>query len=240
MSRSAFSNPAAVAGKIAVVDRGTCGFAIKAKNAQDAGAIATIIVNNVAGGPPGGMAGVDSTIVIPSMLISQADGNSLKATIAGGPVIANVGVNLAVFAGADAGGFALLYTPNPVAPGSTISHYDTIAFRNQLMEPAINADLTHSVKPPVDGLADSLDTCSASNFEDTVTIGGAGTGVANVLFTSGCTISDLVANVAAAAPNHGQFVSAMNVLEKALEDQGIITKDERARMHNATAHANLP
>ncbi|MBK7374099.1 MAG: M36 family metallopeptidase [Chitinophagaceae bacterium] len=33
-------------GKVAVIDRGTCPFVIKAKNAQDAGAIGVIIVNN--------------------------------------------------------------------------------------------------------------------------------------------------------------------------------------------------
>jgi hypothetical protein len=43
-----------------------------------------------------------------------------------------------------------LYTPNPYQPGSSVSHWDTSAFPNQLMEPAINSDLTTSVKPPQD------------------------------------------------------------------------------------------
>jgi hypothetical protein len=34
--------------------------------------------------------------------------------------------------------------------GSSISHWDTSAFHNLPMEPAINADLLHSVKPPQD------------------------------------------------------------------------------------------
>lgn len=38
-------------GKIAVVSRGTCSFSTKIRNAQDAGAVATIVVNNVAGDP---------------------------------------------------------------------------------------------------------------------------------------------------------------------------------------------
>lgn len=255
---TALTNAAAVAGNIALVDRGTCGFAIKALNVQNAGAIAMIVANNVAGGPPAGMAGVDPTVTIPSVLITLADANNIKGAVAAGPVTANVGVNLAVFSGADAHGFALLYTPNPVQGGSTISHWDTIAFPNQLMEPAINGDLTHSVQPPqdltlpllrdvgwfpdtdIDGLANDLDACSASNFETTVTIDGESTGVANVLFTSGCTISDLIGNVAAAATNHGRFVSQMNVLLQALEDAGIITKDESKRMHNLVAHADTP
>jgi hypothetical protein len=44
----------------------------------------------------------------------------------------------------------MLYTPNPFQPGSSVSHWDTSANRNLLMEPAINADLTQSVRPPQD------------------------------------------------------------------------------------------
>jgi len=39
-------------GKIVMVDRGSCQFAIKVKNAQNAGAVAVVVVNNLAG-PPG-------------------------------------------------------------------------------------------------------------------------------------------------------------------------------------------
>mgnify|MGYP003499200830 CR=1 FL=1 len=38
-----------VVGKVALMDRGNCGFAIKAKNAQNAGASAVVIADNVAG-----------------------------------------------------------------------------------------------------------------------------------------------------------------------------------------------
>jgi len=43
---SAITNAAAVAGNIALVDRGTCGFIVKVKNAQNAGAIAVVGVAN--------------------------------------------------------------------------------------------------------------------------------------------------------------------------------------------------
>src|SRR5690606_6295882 len=43
------SAPGAYEGKIAVVRRGTCGFVVKAKNLQDAGAIAVFIVNSETG-----------------------------------------------------------------------------------------------------------------------------------------------------------------------------------------------
>ena len=53
---SPFTNAAAVAGQIALVERGTCGFAMKARNATSAGATAVIIYNNAANvnaAPPG-------------------------------------------------------------------------------------------------------------------------------------------------------------------------------------------
>jgi len=61
--------------KIAIINRGTCDFTVKVKNAQNAGAIAAIVVNNVAGLPftMGGTAAVS----IPSVMTSQQDGNSL-------------------------------------------------------------------------------------------------------------------------------------------------------------------
>src|SRR6185436_17836019 len=43
---SPLTNAAAVAGRIALVDRGTCGFLQKAQNAQAAGAIGIVIASN--------------------------------------------------------------------------------------------------------------------------------------------------------------------------------------------------
>jgi hypothetical protein len=136
-------------GHIAILDRGTCTFVVKVKVAQDAGAIAAIVVDNVAGSPPAGLGGTDPTITIPAVRVSLADGNAIKAQLGGG-VNVTLGVDLTIRAGANPAGLAMLYTPVPVASGSTISHWDTSAFPNQLMEPAINADLTHSLIPPQD------------------------------------------------------------------------------------------
>ena len=73
-------NASAIAGKIAVVDRGECFFTVKVKNAQDAGADAVIVVNNASNGLPP-MGGEDATITIPSAGISQADGDLIKAAL---------------------------------------------------------------------------------------------------------------------------------------------------------------
>jgi uncharacterized repeat protein (TIGR01451 family) len=80
---SALTNAAAVAGNIAMVDRGTCGFQIKASNALAAGAIGIIIANNVVGDPNlivmGGTA--SSTITVPTIFISLADRNTIAAQL---------------------------------------------------------------------------------------------------------------------------------------------------------------
>ena len=147
-------NALAVNGHVALVDRGTCSFAAKAKNVQDAGAIGVIIANNVVGSAPA-LGGADPAVVIPVISVSQADGVTLKTALArrsrtASGVIASLRVNGSQYAGADLLGRALLYTPNPFQGGSSVSHWDTIAFPNQLMEPAINGDLTHEVTPPQD------------------------------------------------------------------------------------------
>lgn len=77
---TALTNGAAVSGKIALVDRGTCGFTVKVKNAQDAGAIGVIVADNVAG-PVAGMGGVDPTITIPSLRVTLATGNLIKGQL---------------------------------------------------------------------------------------------------------------------------------------------------------------
>ncbi len=79
---SALTNAAAVAGNIALIDRGTCGFIVKVKNAQNAGAVGVIIADNAPGTPPPGLGGTDPTINIPSVRVTLADGNTLKANIA--------------------------------------------------------------------------------------------------------------------------------------------------------------
>ena len=53
-----------------------------------------------------------------------------------------------VLTGADPAGRVMLYTPNPFQSGSSVSHWDTFASRNLLMEPAISADLPHALTAP--------------------------------------------------------------------------------------------
>ncbi len=77
-----FANAAQISGKIAFIDRGNCNFTDKVKNAQLNGAVGALIANNVAGLTT--LTGTDATITIPSLLISQADGNTIRAQLGSG------------------------------------------------------------------------------------------------------------------------------------------------------------
>jgi len=136
---------AGVAGKIVLIDRGTCAFTIKAAFAQAAGAIAVIIANNVPTATPPGLGGTDPTITIPVVSVTQAAGNDLKAALLAGPVNVTLKPDPNVPAGVDGAGRVKLYAPNPYEGGSSISHWDVSAFPNLLMEPAINTDLHNTV-----------------------------------------------------------------------------------------------
>jgi len=126
-------NAGAVNGRIALIDRGNCGFAQKVKNAQNAGAIGAIIADNVAGCPPAGLGGVDPTVTIPSLRITLADGNTIKANLPG--VNASLTRDPALLAGADAAGRPRMYSPSTYASGSSVSHWDVTADPDLLMEP---------------------------------------------------------------------------------------------------------
>lgn len=65
------------AGSIALADAGGCAYVDIVANAQAAGAVGVIVVHDVAGAPIV-MGGSDPTIVIPAVMVSQADGAVIK------------------------------------------------------------------------------------------------------------------------------------------------------------------
>jgi hypothetical protein len=260
---SPFTNAAAVAGNIALIERGTCGFAVKARNATNAGATAAVIYNqlaNVNAAPPG-MAGDgvnDSFVTIPTVSLRRADGLGIVAQLGGG-VTANMCSDLSIRAGANALNQVRVYAPFPVVGGSSISHYDTAAFRNLLMEPAINPDLTHKVKAPDDltfellrdigwtfpdadgdGFPDDEDCNPNSILTPTIIIGGYDSGVPNTLFGTGCTMSDLIAQIAATSANHDEFVSRVSDLTNSWVEAGLITGKQKGKIQSAAGRSRLP
>ncbi len=255
---SPLSNAAAVAGQIALVERGTCGFAVKARNATEAGAAAVIIYNNAANvnaGPPGmGDDGINGVFVtVPTVSLRRVDGVAIVGQLAGG-VSADIGVDLSIHAGADALGRARVYAPFPVAGGSSISHYDTVASKNLLMEPAINPDLRHRLKVPHDltyellhdvgwtepdadgdSFPDDEDCNANSDVRPTVILGSVDTGAPNRVFWGGCSMTDEILALKAGARNQAAFVSAVARLTNLWQFQKVITSQQKRAIQSAAA-----
>jgi hypothetical protein len=151
---TAFTNAAAIRGNVALVDRGSCTFVTKARNAQAAGANAMIIgdqatsytTQNPATCLPPGMHGDDAAdVTIPVISVGINDATSLKNTLTADTVIMRgmMRVDPSQRAGASPEGYPKLYAPCVLQAGSSIYHWDVTATPNLLMEPAINSDLTH-------------------------------------------------------------------------------------------------
>ncbi|MFZ2508368.1 MAG: S8 family serine peptidase, partial [Steroidobacteraceae bacterium] len=74
-----------LAGKVALIRRGTCSFNAKSFNAQNAGAVGVVLYNNVAGRVSPTVAG-PPTITIPVVAISDAEGVLIDGRLASGSV----------------------------------------------------------------------------------------------------------------------------------------------------------
>jgi PA domain len=202
-----------VAGKIALIDRGLCTFVVKAKNAQNAGAVGVIVANTLGRGVQD-MVGTDATITIPSIFVSNADGDAIRAALP--TVTASFFVDPSRRAGT-AGGLVRLYAPPVVALGSSLSHFDTVASPNLLMEPfandnarsTSNLDLTPSLMQDIGWQLETLK------------IGACDTGVANAL-PNGDLLHVKVEACAAGARNHGQFVSCVADLTDQVKKSGLV------------------
>ena len=125
-----FVNADEIRGRIALIDRGDCFFVDKVKRAQDAGAVAAVITNNVEDGVLNmGLGEVYIDIAIPSVFISKADGDLIKAALVDEKLYVSVS-NQREFSGTQNN----LINVDPLS----ISHWTPDAFPNLLMEPEIS------------------------------------------------------------------------------------------------------
>lgn len=82
------TNGGDLSGKIAVIRRGECQFGFKVLAAENQGAIAVIVVNNVPGAPIAmGPGDVGGSVTIPSLMVNQADGEAIITALSGGATI---------------------------------------------------------------------------------------------------------------------------------------------------------
>jgi len=130
-----------LSGKIALIDRGSCDFSTKALNAEQAGAIGAIIINNQAGLTTMSSGSDGDLVTIPAVMITMTDGETIRQALAGGSVTITLGRDADQPLTGTNSGFVRLNAEDPVNPGSSISHWTRDTTPNLLMEPAINDDL---------------------------------------------------------------------------------------------------
>lgn len=81
------NNAGAISGNIALIKRGNCEFGQKAYQAQQAGAVAVIIVNQFPGPPVGMGAGSQGVnVTIPVIMVSDVDGAKIETALGSGGV----------------------------------------------------------------------------------------------------------------------------------------------------------
>ena len=164
-------------GRIALANRGGCGFELKAVNAGNAGATGLIIGNAVTSPSPGTPPNMadDPTLSasIPTLSVNLADNQALQAALPG--VDVSLGVVPGRLAGLDIDGRTQLYAPTTVATGSTFSHFDTALSPNALMEPFITPTLRSEIN--IDLTPALLEDIGWNLNEGNATIGNCTTNV---------------------------------------------------------------
>jgi PA domain len=152
----AFPAGAVLQRKVVLIDRGTCSFTDKVKNAQAAGAAAVLIVNNVAGQNAFTPVGDDPAITIPSGFITKEDGVRLRQALSSSPDrgFASLRFNDKLYAGANFFNAPVLFSPSEYQSGSSVSHFDVSAKTkgggNLLMEPSYTDTTKRAIEPPDD------------------------------------------------------------------------------------------
>lgn len=118
-----------LSGKIALISRGICAFSAKIRNAQNAGAVAVLVVNNVAGDPIAmGTDGTANQPTVPAYMLGRSDGTAL---VGSDGASATISATLAYFSTSNAdimAGFSsqgptdvdFRVKPDVVAPGVNV------------------------------------------------------------------------------------------------------------------------
>jgi len=91
-----------------------------------------------------------------------------------------------------------------------------------------------------DGVEDNADSCEDSNLEPTVILDGCDSGTNNILNAEGCSILDLINEIAENSFNHGNFVSEVSHLLNSLKSAGIISGSDKAFIQSCAASADIP
>ncbi len=173
-------NPNDIAGKIAVLYRGTCNFSTKALNAQNAGAVAVIIINRDP--DPVGMAGgTDGALItIPVVMIGSGPGQDITIEMGNGPVVMFLGNKVGILPNdltingtfakiPTTAGISSLLTNNVFDPAVKVFNYGSTAQSGNVISLNINGPgvggpsvYSNSVTVPSIPVADSIDVVNGN------------------------------------------------------------------------------
>jgi len=92
----------------------------------------------------------------------------------------------------------------------------------------------------ISGLGTGTIRAMAAILSATVVIDGCNSGVTDTVLTSGRTISDLIAECATGARNHGQFVSCVAHVTNELKQTGTISGQQKGAIQSCAAQAHIP
>lgn len=130
------------------------------------------------------------------------------------------------------GTYFALFAPHNDDEGSLISNAFLPFF---YQAPSVNLGIVR----PLDGTVFAAQFFAAVRIlgETNVLIDGCDSGVGDVVLPDGSTISELVADCAEGATNHGQFVSCISRLTSDLKKNGSITTQQKNALHKCAVKA---
>ncbi len=91
-----------------------------------------------------------------------------------------------------------------------------------------------------DGVNDVDDNHPMSNLEPTVIIDGCDSGVSNMQIANGSNMSDLIADCAVSANNHGEFVSCVAALTNSWKSAGLISGQQKGAIQSCAGESSYP
>lgn len=146
-----FVNGDRLAGRIVLVDRGGCTFVQKARHAQQHGARALLVANNIEGMMPL-MSGAAPDVTIPVFGLLKVTGAQLRRLIPRSSLRGTFGESEQLQG--TQFGCMRMHAPTAVASGSSVSHFSSDAQPSVLMEPGIARSLFDQLDLSVDLMRD--------------------------------------------------------------------------------------
>lgn len=124
-----------------------CNPVAAAGTAATAGAAGAFLVTEGYPFPPSPVesASVATPYMMPLVVLSPADARNVQLTLARQGLTATIASVPGQRLGTDETGRPLMFSPNPVRPGSSVSHVDQSMRPNQMMEPNATPNATHDL-----------------------------------------------------------------------------------------------